>query len=422
MNFQFKKYLLIIITFLLAQPSQATTRKVLFIGDSYIYVNNMPLILQTLAAALGDTLIYQESDPGGFTFALHSTYAPTISKIFAQQWDVVVLQDQSEEPAFSPSQVDTQVYPYAHKLDSMIHVNDNCTQTLFLMTWGHANGDTPNCPVYPVVCTYGGMQERLRESYLQMTQDNKAIVGPVGVAWKEMRDSFPGIWLYQADSTHPLVTGSYLEACVLYNSIFHKKTMGTTYIAGLSASDAGTIQRIADKVTLDSIKQWQQYGHYPDANFTYVASGRQVAFSPLPTSNTKYLWKYGDGGTDTTTTPTHTYAASGVYIVSHTATTSCFSETITNTVSTYNTGITAVNTNGMYPIKIAQNGNGNITFLFPEEEAYNTLEIFDVSGRLIKKYTVNSHNISDNLVPGFYVYRAYSLQTNSLFYDKLIVR
>ena len=186
----------------------ATTRKVLFIGNSYTYTNNMPLMLQQLSASLGDTLIYDESDPGGYTLAQHSAYAPTIAKIFSQQWDIVVLQEQSELPSFPPAEVDTEVYPYAHKLDSMIHANDSCTQTIFLMTWGHGNGDPLNCGSYPAICTYDGMQIRLRESYMQMTQDNHAIVAPVGVAWKMVMDSIPSIWLYISDSSHPLPTGS----------------------------------------------------------------------------------------------------------------------------------------------------------------------------------------------------------------------
>lgn len=378
-------------------------------------------MLQTLATALGDTLIYDESDPGGFTFELHCAYQPTISKIFSQQWDVVVLQDQSEEPAFDPSQVDTQVYPYAHRLDSMIYANNHCTQALFMMTWGHANGDTPNCPVYPPVCTYDGMQAGLRRSYLAMAQNNNGAVAPVGAAWKVVRDSFPTLWLYQPDSTHPLVSGSYLEACVLYNSIFHKKTLGASYTDGLTASNASTLQRIADKVTLDSITQWQQYGHYPDADFTYSSSGNQVTFSHPTTSTAKYLWQYGDGHTDTAANPVHTYASSGTYTVSHTAYTNCFTETVKETISLYRTGIENINAN-ISPIKIAQNGDGNITFIFPQEGTYSRLEVFDISGRLIKKYTVNGQNITDNLVPGFYEYRAYSARDNSVTCDKVVVR
>src|SRR5690606_33483657 len=113
----------------------------------------------------------------------HSTNSTSISKINAQPWDIVVLQEQSQRPAFHPGQVATVTYPFARKLDTLIRNNRACTETMFFMTWGYKNGDATNCAVYPPICTYEGMQQRLRESYLQMAQDNKGIVSPVGVAW-----------------------------------------------------------------------------------------------------------------------------------------------------------------------------------------------------------------------------------------------
>src|SRR6185369_11530052 len=123
------------------------------------------------------------------TFQQHTTNATTISGIFSQPWDIVVLQEQSQMPSFPPAQVATDVYPFAARLDSFVHANDTCTQTMFMMTWGRKYGDAMNCPSYPVVCAYVGMQSRLRDSYLQMTQDNHATVAPMGSAWKVIIDS-----------------------------------------------------------------------------------------------------------------------------------------------------------------------------------------------------------------------------------------
>jgi hypothetical protein len=51
---------------------------------------------------------------------------------------------------------------------------DSCTETVFYMTWGHQNGDPPNCAAYPQICTYSGMQDRLTQSYIEMGQINSA--------------------------------------------------------------------------------------------------------------------------------------------------------------------------------------------------------------------------------------------------------
>jgi PKD domain len=397
----------------------ATTRKVLFIGNSYTYTNTMPAMLQAFAAAKGDTLIFDQSDPGGYTFAQHSVYGPTITKIFSQQWDIVVLQEQSQLPAFPPAEVDTEVYPYAHKLDSMIHANDTCTQTMFMMTWGHANGDPMNCAFYPVICTYAGMQGRLRESYMQMTQDNHAIVAPVGAAFKVAMDSFPTLWLYNPDSSHPIVPGSYLQTCVLYASIFHKPSFGCSYTDGLTTANAQTLQQIADKVVLDSLSQWQQYGHYPNAGFSYTKSGNTVTFSGLATIAESSIWSFGDGGTEIGFHPVHIYTTAGSYVVTHTATTNCFTERIVDTIHVGATGMNVV-TESKYPINILQGGNGKVTFLLSLANAYDMLEVIDTKGVIVKRFKL-SGNITDEFVPGFYIYRAFSSDRGISFTGKFFV-
>ncbi len=415
--------------FMLQANSFATNRKVLFIGNSYTYTNNMPLMLQNLTSAMGDTLVYDQSTVGGYTFAQHCTYATTISKIFSQQWDIVVLQEQSEMPAFPPAEVDTEVYPYAHILDSMIHANDSCTQTMFLMTWGHANGDPPNCGFYPVICTYAGMQQRLRESYLQMTQDNNAIVAPVGAAWQVMMDSFaPGLWLYISDSSHPEVTGSYLESCVLYSSIYHKPTLGCTYTDGLATGVANTIQRVSDKVVIDSINQWQQYGHYPNAIFNYTCgTGSSIGFSDSSSVLAHYSWDYGDGslaGWDTTATTTHTFSTvDSNYAVSLTASNNCFSETISHSVTLpcAPLGVSISKQFAGTKIQVAQQGNGNIVFLVNNAANYDAIEVYNTQGSLIRKYRMGKNDINDNLVPGLYLIRATSSKTGASYSDKIVV-
>lgn len=367
----------------------------------------MPLIVQSIASALGDTLIYDESDPGGYTLAMHSTYAPTISKIFSQPWDLVVLQEQSQLPAFPPAEVDTEVYPYAHRLDSMIHANDTCTQTVFLMTWGHANGDPMNCATYPVICTYAGMQERLRESYLQMTQDNSAIVAPVGMAWKFVMDSIPSIWLYQSDSSHASVPGSYLEACVMYSTIFHRHTYGCSYTDGLTTVVAQTLQQVSDRVVFDSLWQWQHYGHYPYAGFKNSISGTTATLteqSPVPAND---YWRFGDLVTDTASDPVHTYTSNGTYVIKHTASNSCFSETLTDTIHIGTTNVSQIKERAT-EFLVQQHGNGSVTFSMPQGTPA-LLDVYDLAGRLLASYTLSGTDITDSFVRGTYIYRLRTL-------------
>lgn len=383
----------------------ATTRRVLFLGNSYIYTNNLPLLVQQIATSMGDTLIYDENTIGGYTLQAHSTDVTSINKINAQAWDVVILQEQSQRPAFDPSQVATDTYPYAKKLDSMIRNHRPCTETMFFMTWGYKNGDAGNCAAYPPICTYLGMQQRLRESYLQMAQDNNAIVSPVGAAWKQVRDSFPSIDLYSPDESHPSISGTYLAACVFYASIFHKNPIGTSITGGVAATNATNLKRIAGKIVLDSFSKWNQYGNYTYANFSKSLNTNTVTLSNTSVNATNYYWTFGDGGNSNITSPSHTYAVNGKYYITLVASNSCFSESKKDSI---NIGTTHIINPPAGNINIAATGSGNITIIYSVNEPV-LLELYDMNGKKLREYIFSSGtgSLTENISPGFYIYKYY---------------
>ncbi|MFT7154717.1 MAG: hypothetical protein ACI9Z7_001792, partial [Alteromonas macleodii] len=181
--------------------SVAQETSVLFIGNSYIYTANLPGTLKSLALAGGDSIYHESSTPGGYTFEGHSTNASTLSKISSRNWDFVVLQQQSQMPSFPPSQVASQTYPFAEILVDSIKSNYTCSEPVFFMTWGRRDGDQSNCAGYPPLCTFEGMNARLRQSYLEMGADNDATVAPCGAAWHQMSLDNNSFWsgLYSGD-------------------------------------------------------------------------------------------------------------------------------------------------------------------------------------------------------------------------------
>ncbi len=400
--------------------SNATTRRVLFLGNSYIYTNDLPKLIQQMATSMGDTLIYDANTIGGYTLEGHSTDATSKNKINSQQWDIVILQEQSQRPAFDPSQVATQVYPYARVLDTFIRNNRACTETMFFMTWGYKNGDASNCGVYPPICTYSGMQTRLRESYMQMAQDNKGVVSPVGAAWKQLRDSFPSIDLYNPDNSHPSMSGSYLAACVFYASIFHKSPVTSSFTSGLPAADVNNMKRIAARVTLDSFTKWNQYGNYTYSNFTKIQTGNTVNFTNTSVYATSYAWAFGDGNTSTSTSPTNTYATNGTYQVKMTATNACFSETKIDTVIIGPTNINNILSDNHY-ITISSSGEGKIVIRNTDNIHNYTIDIYDINGRAIRNYTIGANAIlNDELIPGMYVYKVHGSKMNTQTHKVII--
>lgn len=277
-----RKLVFIVLIFLFNVASFANSkpyRRVLFLGNSYTAVNNLPQLVSNLAQVMYDSLYFDANTPGGYTLSNHCNDAVSLAKIAQGNWDYVVIQAQSQEPSFSPTQVANDVLPYAHILDSLIHKADSCTETLFYMTWGRKNGDISNCSAYPPVCTYAGMQSRLRSSYLLMAQQNNASVAPVGAAWREVINSNPAFDLYQSDESHPSIYGSYLTACVFYSTIFQKEFKPYSFTQpGISTADALFLRQKSNQVVFDSLALWYDTGNIPFCSYSYQAHGDTVQF------------------------------------------------------------------------------------------------------------------------------------------------
>ena len=291
------------------------TKKVLFIGNSYTSVNDLPSIVNAMATNTGDILIFDSNSPGGYRFLNHAVNATTLSKINANAWDYVVLQAQSQETAFSESQKQSEVYPYAASLSNSIRQNNECSQPLFYMTWGRENGDASLCSFIPWACTYEGMDEAIKTSYLFMSQSNNAEVAPAGAVWRYLRVNFPSIDLYSSDSSHPSEAGSYAAACALYTMIFKKDPTLITWNFNLTAIEANTIRSATKIIVFDELPLWNFTTNPSMAAFTEEIQEATVVFTNASEGFENVEWDFGDGTSSLELNPIHTYEASGSYVV-----------------------------------------------------------------------------------------------------------
>ncbi len=297
-----------------ASNSASDSARVLFIGNSYTAVNNLPQLFTDVATSAGKYVFVDSNTPGGYTFQMQSTDATTTAKIMQGGWDYVVIQGQSQEPSFPDGQFFSDTYPYAITLNNMIKTYNPCAKTVFYMTWGRKNGDAGNCASFPPLCTYQGMDSLLHLRYCLMADSTHGLVSPVGAAWHSVRDNYPTLELYQSDESHPTVAGSYIAACSFYSVIFKSDPTLITNYSGLAPSDAQFIQNTVKTIVYDSLLKWNVGKFLPVANFSYTNSNNYtVNFTNLSTDAINYIWDFGDGNTSTLANPTHTYGASGTY-------------------------------------------------------------------------------------------------------------
>ncbi|MFN5620258.1 MAG: T9SS type A sorting domain-containing protein [Flavobacteriales bacterium] len=252
------KQLSLVLLCLLAitQASAQLNKRALFLGNSYTYYNNLPQLTVDVALSAGDTLEVGSSTPGGYTFEDHLSNSASMSLIAEGTWDYVVLQQQSQMPAFPLSQVEVETFPFATQLNEAILTANPCAETIFYMTWGRENGDQQNCAGWPPVCTYEGMDDLLRERYLMMAEMNQGIVSPVGAVWRYLRENHPGIGLFASDGSHPSPEGSYAAALAFYTSIFRKSPLATSYNYTIADSTEAIMRSAVHEVVFNQFSQW----------------------------------------------------------------------------------------------------------------------------------------------------------------------
>ena len=386
---------------------QSLTKKALFLGNSYTYVNNLPQLIANAAASAGDSLIFDNNTPGGYTLQGHTTNVSSLEKISLGNWDYVVLQEQSQLPSFSDPEVEAAVFPYAKKLDSIINAENPCAETVFYMTWGRKNGDAANCVNWPPVCTYNGMDSLLNKRYRIMADDNNGILSPVGAVWKYIRQNYPLIELYQSDESHPSIAGSYAAACCFYTALFRKDPTLITFNSTLSAADAANIKDAAKLVVFDNLMEWHIGEYDPMANFSYAnAGGSQIDFTNNSENASQYLWDFDDGTTSTATNPTHKFLADGTYNVKLLASKCGAQDSVIQPINIATLGTQTQNSNANY-FTIYPNPATNEINLKIENPALigAVYVVYNVSGKPEMTGTINALNQvikMDNFSNGLY--------------------
>ena len=181
-----------------------STQRILFIGNSYIYFNALPMMVERLAAARGKDVEAHQVTEGGVTLEWHTQNEATLAAL-SEPWDFVVLQEHS----IRPIQDTPKMVQAAVALQSRVLAG---AQTVLFMTWARQH--------------FPEMQAGLARVYTEIAQEIGARVAPVGLAWEAALAANPSLALHTEDKSHPAPLGSYLAACVFYATFFGTSPVG----------------------------------------------------------------------------------------------------------------------------------------------------------------------------------------------------
>jgi len=237
-----------------ADTPDSSSPRMLFIGNSYTSVNNLPQIFQDVAACVGHAPSEIKAvTPGGVTLYQQFISPDTLKFIDEGNWDIVILQAQSQEAAMSeqfPNMRD-HFLKGAASLYDRIKAGSPHAKIILYQTWAR-HADYWNDPKADrsIGNNPADMQARIRRWHQNAAaQKSGFLIAPVGDAWELNYKNPNAIRLHAGDNSHPAFNGSYLAALVIYGTIYHPLNLNVPYHGDLNSADTFYLQTIAMQVT-----------------------------------------------------------------------------------------------------------------------------------------------------------------------------
>lgn len=240
-------------------PTVWESLKVLFIGNSFTYYNDMPQLFGQIASGAGELVEVHSIVHGSYTLEKYAdpndVAAPTddvtmqgCGQIVDQtlrasdDYGVVILQEQSTRPVTNYNSF----VESARTLKEKIGETQKDCEVYLYATWGFPAG------LDSTYATIPDLEVAIRQAYKNAAAEIGASVSNVGEAFTAIYTQHSEIGLYNADGRHPTYVGSYLAACVHLATILDCDPRTTTFTGELSEDDAKLMENVAYEVVFGS--------------------------------------------------------------------------------------------------------------------------------------------------------------------------
>lgn len=176
--------------------------RVLFIGNSLTFSNDLPAVVQSIAASLKVRLEYDACTMGGANLEDHWRHGKCKQMLDGSKWDYVVLQQgPSSQP---PGRADLLKWAASWNTEIRKH---GAKPALYM--------------VWPFKDQKDGFQQ-VHDSYSSAATEVNGLFLPAGDAWYRLIKSKSNIALYSPDNLHPTREGTVLAALVIAGKLTGK--------------------------------------------------------------------------------------------------------------------------------------------------------------------------------------------------------
>ena len=176
--------------------------KVLFIGNSHTYVNDLPELFRQLCGERGIPMEVTMLAHPGIGLEDHAAEPQTRFNILFGGYDYVVLQHR------------------AHPMGDLQKMHDGARQ---ILQWVRQAGSTP--VFYQTWAAEGNeaYQPTMSGVYTRLGEEFAVRVAPVGDTWLKKRQEDPSLRLYGPDGEHASPAGSLLASETIFTSLFPER-------------------------------------------------------------------------------------------------------------------------------------------------------------------------------------------------------
>jgi hypothetical protein len=227
-----------------AAPGTGNVR-VLLVGNSLTYFNDLPSMVQGLAASAGLDWDVHSVTLGGASLDDHFDSGTAVQLLDRGHWDVVVFQ---QGPSTLP--------------ESRLNLRQGVARFRPLVE--RAGGRVAMYEVWPDSAWSAGRFladfDRVRDSYALAARDVNGLFLPAGEAWRAAWAAGQDPPLYGPDAFHPSPEGSYLAALTIVTAISGRPAAGLSrrlvtrsgqVLVDLPPTTALRLQQAADRAVRD---------------------------------------------------------------------------------------------------------------------------------------------------------------------------
>gem|GEM_PF-3122738 len=245
-------------------PDPDRQLRILFLGNSLVFYNDMPVIFETIAKCAGKNVYVASITQGSSTMTKFADRSTDIGEqayiaLTTRQWDYVIIEPSRRITPYENTVMNAELAA-AKRLQEL--ATGAGAEILLYNVWGQNTGimtiyqaEEGTAQTHSV-----GSKKVTRQGHAKWMHDVAERVSaslggvkilPAGYAFENFLALYSDVNLYVSDNAHPSFEGSYLAACTIFATIFNERV--SSYPATHVANRGAEIRAVADQTAIDGV-------------------------------------------------------------------------------------------------------------------------------------------------------------------------